>query len=176
MTREGGATVDSGSDPAGGSRSRPPSTVRFRFPVRTPLRWFLMACFCGLCAFVEILAWAAFGLPVFFLHGGVILLILGVLLTVRALVFRKRADWTLQLTPTHFTVVQGGTQRMAFAWTTVRRVDVRGFGLSVLGPSSAPLAQLVLDTKAADPKLLAEMLATVNERIAEGSAGFESQR
>lgn len=151
-----------GEPRTGGAGRRP--LARYKFPTRTPLRWFLMSALCGLCGSAEILAWAVLRLPVFFLQGGMILIALGVLLSLRALLFVRRANWTLGLGPDQLTITHG-TKQTELPWASVRTVTLRPFRLSIHGPSAPPV-RLVLDTRASDPGLLAEMTQEINHRAA----------
>lgn len=148
------------------STERPPqsSTQRYRLPVRPPVRLLLMACLSATVGSGEIVAWAAFRLPAFWLQAGVALIVAAAGLATWALVVHRRLRWTVHVSPDGLTVTRG-SRRWQRPWSDIGGVGLVGARLVIRGRAGEPQQTLAVPPEALGSRVLAQMIDAIETRI-----------
>jgi hypothetical protein len=113
---------------------------------------------------LEIIAWAAFGLPDFLLQAGTALILLGVGLAVWALIVTRRVRWTLHLSPSSLAIVRG-SRRWEQPWSNISAVRLVGSRLVIDGPGGQGQHALVIPEESRSSDMLAKMLRAIDSHL-----------
>lgn len=147
------------------SRPSETSTQRYQLPIRPPLRLLLMASLSATVGALEVIAWAAFGLPSFWLQAGITLLVVGLGLGAWAWIVDRGRRWILYVGPGALTVVRG-SRRSELPWSTISAVRVVGPRLVVLGRGGGRQHSLRIPPETIGSEMLTTMLQAIDVHLA----------
>ena len=145
-------------------RPRESLTQRYRLPVRPPLRLLLMASLSATVGSAEIVAWAAFGLPDFWLQAGVALIVVAAGLAIRALVVDRRLRWIVYVGPDGLTIAKG-SHRWQRPWSEIGSVGLVGTRLVIRSHAAEPQHTLAVQPEALGSPVLAQMIHAIEARL-----------
>jgi len=145
---------------------RPTETLseRYQLPVRPPVRLLLMASFSATVGSLEVIAWAAFGLPRFVLQAGTALIAVGVGLGVWALIADRRVRWILYVSASSLTIARG-SRRWQQPWANISAVHLVGSRLVIEGPEGQPQHTAAVAPEARGSDMLTQMLRAIHARL-----------
>jgi Bacterial PH domain len=140
------------------------SADRFRLPAQPPIRPLVIATLSATVGSIEVVLWAAFGLPWFVLAAGIGLIIVGVGFALASLIRYRRLRWVAYVGSAGLTVVNGSRRRVVPS-AEIGAVRLEGSRLEIRSRDGRQRVTLAVDRTRPAHTAAAEMVGAIEAQL-----------